>query len=100
MYQITAHDGKIYSIAQTDSNRVKELAKRLDLVPVTLANGRIEYFSKGAVARISMTPKPRAESAPRLPDRREVDNIEDNEGLKKYKRVRERIFGSRKSDEV
>ena len=53
MYQVTTHDGRVYDLAQEDPNRIKELAKRLELIPVRLTNGDVEYLSKGTVARIS-----------------------------------------------
>ena len=57
-YEIVTHDGKIYEINQDDPKIIAKLASKLELIPVTLANGKIEYFAKGNVARIQRTDKP------------------------------------------
>lgn len=49
---IRTHDGKELSIKQNDENRIKELAKRLELVPVTLLNGTIQYIKPSNVSRL------------------------------------------------
>nr|DAM37590.1 MAG TPA: hypothetical protein [Caudoviricetes sp.]DAP75760.1 MAG TPA: hypothetical protein [Caudoviricetes sp.] len=96
MWQITTHDGKTYTITQKDPNRIKELAKRLGLVPVTLANGKIEYFSKGTVARMSQVSQPAQErlaiAAEAQGDRARVDN----EGFQKFQQKKAELFGSRR----
>lgn len=53
VYQIVTHDGHVYDIAQKDDAVIGKLANKLELVPVKLSDGEIEYFSKGTVARIS-----------------------------------------------
>jgi len=52
MYVIKTHDGKSLAIKQTDTERIKELAKRLELTAVELVTGEIVFLSKGTVARI------------------------------------------------
>ena len=52
MYEIVTHDGKVYQIANTDKDKLARLAQALELVPVTLTNGTVEYFAKGNVARL------------------------------------------------
>lgn len=95
MWQIATHDGKTYLIKQKDPNRIKELAKRLGLVPVTLANGRIEYFSKGTVARmsqVSQQTQERAIAAEAQHDRARADD----EGFQKFQKKKAELFGSRR----
>ena len=58
MYEIVTHDGKVYQIANTDKDKLARLAQALDLVPVKLTNGTIEYFSKGNVARLQKSKAP------------------------------------------
>ena len=57
-YEILTHDGKSYEIQQTDPEIISKLSAKLELVPVTLKDGRIEYFSKGTVARIQSSHAP------------------------------------------
>lgn len=57
-YEIVTHDGKIYEIQQDSADIIARLASKLELIPVTLNGGKIEYFSKGTVARIQTNTKP------------------------------------------
>ena len=57
MYQIQLHNGRVVDIKQTDPEVIKRLAAKLELIPVTLANGNIEYMSKGSVANIGVKSK-------------------------------------------
>lgn len=97
MYEITTHDGKTYAINQEDELRIAQLAKRLDLVPVTLASGRIEFFSKGTVARISKRPSKPEHSAPALPDGQTNDRRADpdSEAVKAFKKKREELLNKK-----
>lgn len=95
MWQITTHDGKTYTITQKGPNRIKELAKRLGLVPVTLANGRIEYFSKGTVARMSQVSQQTQERAIAAEAQRDRAGM-DSEGFQKFQQKRAELFGTRR----
>ena len=98
MYQITTHDGKVYTIAQKDQARIQQLAKRLELVPVTLDDGKIEYFSKGTVARLSQTARNYPVRAFRLEDGRGGDRRAQasSEALETFRKKREELFGRKK----
>ena len=100
MYQITTHDGKVYTIAQKDQARIQQLAKRLDLVPVTLATGKIEYFSKGTVARLSQTAHKPPRSVFALEDGRGSDRRAkaSSAAYKAFQKKREELL--RKSKKV
>lgn len=51
-YELVTHDGKSFVIAQDDPTMIAKLASKLELVPVRMANGQVEYFSKGNIARL------------------------------------------------
>lgn len=96
MWQITTHDGKTYTITQKDPNRIKELAKRLGLVPVTIANGKIEYFSKGTVARISQVSQPAQERLAIAAEAQGDRAGTNSEGFQKFQQKRAELFGTRR----
>lgn len=93
MYEITTHDGKTYAIAQSDQKRIEQLVKRLDLVPVALTNGKVEYFSKGTVARLSQRAVRQETTAPALPDGQRNDRraAPDSEAFQAFKKKREEL---------
>ena len=93
MYEITTHDGRTYQIAQQDEKRIAQLAKRLELVPVTLTNGKVEYFSKGTVARLSKRAVRREATAPALPDGQKNDRraAPYSDAFKAFKKKREEL---------
>jgi len=91
-YEIITHDGKTYAINQDDPKIIAKLASKLELVPVTLASGRIEYFAKGNVARIQQASKP-------VGDVCQLQSGDTNKradgtgpGYKKYVEARERFM--------
>jgi hypothetical protein len=53
-YIIKTHDGKELAIKQNDPEVIALLAKKLELIAVTLKNGKITYLSKGTVARLEV----------------------------------------------
>ena len=91
-YEIVTHDGKIYEINQDDPKIIAKLANRLELVPVSLTNGKIEYFAKGNVARIQHTNKT-IDNTRRLPSG-DTDKRADctGPGYKKYLEAREKLI--------
>lgn len=92
MYEIVTHDGKVYQIANTDKEKLARLAQSLELVPVTLTSGTVEYFAKGNVARLQksrvITTVPTDTLiAPTIANNRE----EPGEGYKKYQQMKSKI---------
>lgn len=71
-YEIVTHDGKTYEIQQDNPQVIGMLAKDLELIPVTLSSGKIEYFAKGNVARIHSKHAP--SKAPRIEGPADRDN--------------------------
>ena len=71
-YEIITHDGKTYEISQDDPEVIRKLAKKLELVAVTLHNGKVEYFAKGNVARIQS--KYKANNATRIAAKADIDH--------------------------
>lgn len=57
-YEIVTHDGQSYQIAQDDPERIGKLAGKLELIPVRMASGGVQYFSKGTVARLQQVKSP------------------------------------------
>jgi len=49
---IKYHDGTETAIRQQDEDRIKQLASRLELVPVTLLDGNIIYIKPSSVAKM------------------------------------------------
>ena len=93
MYEIVTHDGKVYQIANTDKDKLARLAKALELVPVTLTNGTVEYFAKGNVARLQKSRVTTAVPtdtliAPTIANNRE----EPGEGYKSFRNKREQLL--------
>ena len=89
-YEIITHDGKSYEIQQDNPEVVARLAGKLELVPVTLSSGKIEYFSKGTVARIQATHKINGSA--------KIEATADNRGSVSPERLAElkaRAFGGR-----
>lgn len=62
MYTIKTHDGKSLSIKQNDPEKIKELARALELTAVTLSDNSIIFLSKGTVARLERTSGMEADS--------------------------------------
>jgi len=54
---IKTHDGKELTIRQNDETIIKELAKRLELVPVTMEDGTIKYIKPSSVSRLEYIPR-------------------------------------------
>lgn len=71
-YEIVTHDGKTYEIQQDNPQVIGMLAKDLELIPVTLSGGEIEYFAKGNVARIQSKHAP--SNAARIENKTNVNN--------------------------
>lgn len=71
-YEIVTHDGKTYEIQQDNPQVIGMLAKDLELIPVTLSSGKVEYFAKGNVARIQSKHAP--SKAPRIEGTADIDN--------------------------
>lgn len=71
-YEIVTHDGMTYEIQQDNPQVIGMLAKELELIPVTLKSGKVEYFAKGNVARIQSKHSP--SNAARIEGRANVDN--------------------------
>ena len=71
-YEIVTHDGKTYEIQQDNPQVIGMLAKDLELIPVTLSSGKVEYFAKGNVARIQSKHAP--SKAPRIESTADIDN--------------------------
>lgn len=88
-YEIVTHDGKTYEIQQDNPEIVARLAGKLDLIPVTLSSGKIEYFSKGTVARIQSSSKqskaPRIEAKPPMDNRGTVSEERFKELRRKFR---------------
>lgn len=82
-YEIVTHDGKTYEIQQDNPQVIGMLAKDLELIPVTLHDGKIEYFAKGNVARIQ------AKYAPSDATRIEAKADIDSRGTVSPERIRE-----------
>ena len=92
MYEIVTHDGKVYQIANTDKDKIARLAQALELVPVTLTNGNVEYFAKGNVARLQKSKAPAIISsdtliASTIADKREMPS----EGYEKYQQMKKKM---------
>ena len=92
MYEIVTHDGKVYQIANTDKDKLARLAQALELIPVTLTNGTVEYFAKGNVARlqqsrVTTTGSTDIQIAPTIADKREMPG----EGYEKYQQMKKKI---------
>lgn len=93
-YEIVTHDGKTYEIQQDNPEVIGRLASKLELVPVTLSSGKIEYFAKGNVARIQ------SKHAPSNATRIEATADIDNRGTVSTERIRElkkKAFGKTRS---
>ena len=90
-YEIVTHDGKTYEIQQDNADVIARLASKLELIPVTLNSGKVEYFSKGTVARIQTNTK----SATVQPERtlQEKNNVDYRGTIseEKYAEVRARF---------
>ena len=71
-YEIITHDGKTYEISQDDPEVIRKLAKKLELVAVTLHDGKVEYFAKGNVARIQA--KHKVSNSKQITAKAEIDN--------------------------
>lgn len=71
-YEIITHDGKTYEISQDDPEVIRKLAKKLELVAVTLHDGKVEYFAKGNVARIQA--KHKVSNSKQITAQAEIDN--------------------------
>lgn len=82
-YEIVTHDGKTYEIQQDNPQVIGMLAKDLELIPVTLKSGKVEYFAKGNVARIQL--KHKASDATRIAAKADIDN----RGTVSQERIRE-----------
>ena len=97
MYEITTHDGRTYQIAQQDEKRIAQLAKRLELVPVMLTNGKVEYFSKGTVARLSKRWNKPEYSMPALSDGQPKNKraAPDSEAFQAFKRKRDELLSKK-----
>lgn len=93
-YEIVTHDGKTYEIQQDNAEVVARLASKLELVPVTLSSGKIEYFAKGNVARIQSKHAP--SNATRIEAAAEIDN-RDTVSLERIRELREKAFGKTRS---
>ena len=92
MYEIVTHDGKVYQLSNTDKEKLARLAQTLELVPVTLTNGNVEYFAKGNVARLQKSKAPAVIPtdtliAPIIDNNRE----EPGEGYEKYQQMKKKI---------
>ena len=92
MYEIVTHDGKVYQIANTDKDKLARLAQTLELVPVILTNGTVEYFAKGNVARLQKSKVTAAIPsdtliAPTIANNRE----EQGEGYEKYQQMKKKM---------
>ena len=71
-YEIVTHDGKTYEIQQDNPQVIGMLAKDLELIPVTLKSGKVEYFAKGNVARIQSKHAP--SNATRIAAKADIDH--------------------------
>lgn len=71
-FEIVTHDGNTYEIQQDDPQVIGMLAKDLELIPVTLHDGKVEYFAKGNVARIQSSHK--ASNAPQIGAKADIDH--------------------------
>ena len=92
MYEIVTHDGKVYKIANTDKDKLARLAQALELVPVTLTNGTVEYFAKGNVARLQKSRATTATPTDTLIAPTIADNKEEpGEGYKKYQQMKNKL---------
>lgn len=71
-YEIVTHDGMTYEIQQDNPQVIGMLAKELELIPVTLKSGKVEYFAKGNVARIQS--KYKASAATQIAAKADIDH--------------------------
>ena len=71
-YEIVTHDGMTYEIQQDNPQVIGMLAKELELIPVTLKSGKVEYFAKGNVARIQS--KHKASESTQITAKADIDN--------------------------
>ena len=71
-YEIVTHDGMTYEIQQDNPQVIGMLAKELELIPVTLKSGKVEYFAKGNVARIQA--KHKVSNSKQITAKAEIDN--------------------------
>lgn len=88
-YEIVTHDGKTYEIQQDNPQVIGMLAKNLELIPVTLSSGKIEYFAKGNVARIQS--KHAASNATRIEAAADIDN-RDTVSLERIRELKKKAF--------
>ena len=91
-YELVTHDGKSFVIAQDDPAIIAKLASKLELVPVRLANGHVEYFSKGNIARLQKRSAIGiVENG--LPRGNDIDRRADvnSDGYKKFPEAKKRI---------
>ena len=93
-YEIVTHDGKTYEIQQDNPQVIGMLAKNLELIPVTLSSGKIEYFAKGNVARIQSKYAP--SSATRIEAAADIDN-RGTVSSERIRELREKAFGKTRS---
>lgn len=92
MYEIVTHDGKVYQIANTDKDKLARLAQALELVPVTLTNGTVEYFAKGNVARLQKSRATTTVPTDTLITPTIANNREDpGEGYEKYQQMKKKM---------
>lgn len=91
-YEIVTHDGKTYEIQQDNPQVIGMLAKDLELIPVTLSSGKVEYFAKGNVARIQSKHAP--SNAPRIESTADIDN-RGTVNQERLAELRKRAFNKR-----
>lgn len=88
MYTIKTHDGKSLSIKQDNPEKIKQLARTLELTAVTLADNSIIFLSKGTVARLERTSRTEADVVHRKPQQEKLLEDDKRTEDEKYESAR------------